>query len=116
MEYFEFLKNKKVFRKNSAVPQVVITDKPKFEKGSILLFCREKKISGAGRQSGALGIWASSPEELEKKVTALFHVMDELFVYHHPYVQTMGLPREPLLYTKLYGKNLPYKKFWGEYK
>ena len=42
--------------------------------------------------------------------------MDELFVYHHPFVQTMGLSREPLLYAKLYGKNLPYKKFWGEYK
>lgn len=114
--YFEFLKNKKVFRPDSAVPRVVITDKPRFEKGKILLFCREKKVSGAGRQSGALAVWADSPEVLDRNVTALFRVMDKVFVYDSPFVQTMGLPREPLLYTKLYGKNLPYKKFWGEYK
>ncbi|MBR2911628.1 MAG: hypothetical protein IKC05_08450, partial [Lentisphaeria bacterium] len=116
VEYFEFLKNKKVFRKNSTVPQIIITNKPKFEKGAILLFCRTKGVSGAGRQSGALAVWAATPEKLEQNVTELFRVMDELFVYHHPFVQTMGLSREPLLYAKLYGKNLPYKKFWGEYK
>ena len=116
VEYFEFLKNKKVFRKNSVVPQVVITNKPKFEKGAILLFCKEKNVCGAGRQSRALGIWAATPEKLDQNITELFRVMDELFVYNHPFVQTMGLPRDPLMYTKLYGKNLPYKKFWGEYK
>ncbi len=116
VKYFEFLKERKVFRKNSAVPQIVITGKPKFEKGAILLFCRTKGVSGAGRQSGALAVWAATPEKLEQNVTELFRVMDELFVYHHPFVQTMGLSREPLLYAKLYGKNLPYKKFWGEYK
>ena len=114
--YFEFLKDKKVFGKNSAVPQVVITSKPKFEKGKILLFCREKQVSGAGRQSGALAVWAASPEALDRNITALFRVMDKTFVYDPPFVQTMGLPREPLLYTKLYGKCLPYRKFWGEYK
>ena len=116
VEYFEFLKNRKVFRANSAVPQVVITSKPKFEKGAILLFCKEPKISGAGRQSRALAVWSSSPEKLDQNVTELFRMMDEVFVYDHPFVQTMGLSREPLMYAKIYGKNLPYKKFWGEYK
>ena len=116
VEYFEFLKNRKVFRADSAVPEVIITNSPKFEKGAILLFPAEKKISGSGRQSGALAIWAATPEKLNQNITELFHVMDEVFVYNYPFVQTMGLPREPLMYTKLYGKNLPYKKFWGEYK
>ena len=59
-----------------------------------------------------LYVKSQDPAKLELLVKELFYVMDRRFEYIFPFQSVMGVYSDMLTHFKMYGKHLPYRKYF----
>ncbi len=63
-------------------------------------------------RDGGLIVKASDPAQARRILDGLFGVMDRRYEYLYPFQWVMGLSGEMLTHFGMFGKTLPYRKYF----
>ncbi len=118
--YFDFCRRNKVIAQNSPLAKVETVDSLNPSAGTVTLLIGKDRLPGSAAipdgvsmsRDGGLIVKASDPAQAGRILDGLFGVMDRRYEYLYPFQYVMGLSGEMLNHFGMFGKTLPYRKYF----
>jgi hypothetical protein len=108
-EYFIFCAKRKIINTHSPKARIIKSDKIP-AKGKLIVL--NNKTSPAGISMSSPKILTVKAEDIVPLVKNMEYVLDKRFTYEFPFEPVMGLYKYQLKHFKMYGKRLPYRKYF----
>ena len=119
-EYFDFCRRNKVIAASSPSVKIETVETLNPSAGTVTLLVGKDRLPGAAAipdgvsmgRDGGLIVKASDPAQARRILDGLFGVMDRRYEYLYPFQWVMGLSGEMLTHFGMFGKTLPYRKYF----